>query len=98
MVRRHLVAVLLETLGVVPRDVLTDADVAAETGGDRRVELRRPLDGLLAAAHRHPDGRVWLLDRARPDRHVLVRPELAVEVEDLLSPGPPNDLPGLVKA
>src|SRR3954465_6264850 len=91
-------AVLLETPGVVPRDVLADPDVPAQSRRDRRIPARRPLNRLLAAADRHPDGRVRLLDRARPDRHVLIGPELALEVEYLLGPGPADDLPGLVEA
>ena len=65
---------------------------------DRDVVPAGELDRFLAADDRDPDRRMRLLHRARPDRHVLVGPELARVGEHVLGPGAGDDLVGLLEA
>src|SRR4030095_13142386 len=96
VVRREAMSMLLEAARVVLDDVLLEPwRPRARCYGD--VALGRPFDRLFAACHRHPDRRMRLLDWARPDRYVLVRPELSLVAEDLVGPRAANDLPRLLE-
>src|SRR5205809_3732501 len=78
-------------------DVVAQTLRAAEAGGDRQIVPGGELDRFLAADDRHPDRRPGPLQRPRPQRHVLVRPEDAVIGEDLLGPRPGDDVEGLLE-
>src|SRR6266568_9650124 len=97
VVGRDAVAVLLQLLGVEADDVLAHTPMRTARR-DRNVVLARPLDGLLAASHGHPDGWMRLLHRARPQRNVTVLPEASVVRKRLLSPRAANDLEALLEA
>ncbi len=47
--------------------------------------LARPFDGFLGAGDRHPDRRMRLLHRARPDGDVFVGPKLGLLLSDSAS-------------
>ncbi len=97
VVGRDLASVFRLLGRVVADDVLARRAGRGHARGDRDVALGGPLDGVLAAGHRDPDRRMRLLDRPRPQRHVLVGMELALEGEDLLGPGPAHDLEAFVE-
>ena len=86
-----------ELLGEIADDVLRQAAVMI---GDHRAEvvLAGPLDGFLRAGERHPHRRMRLLIGPRPDRDVLVGPELALVGELRLGPGLQDDLDRLLEA
>ena len=71
---------------------------AAQARRDRDVVPAGELDRFLAADDRDPDLGMRPLHRARPDRHVLVRPELALVGEHVLGPGAGDDLEGFLEA
>ena len=96
MVGRDAMAGIGEALGVIGDDVVAQP-AAAEARGDRDVVPAGELDQFLAADDRDPDLGMGPLHRARPDRHVLVGPELALVGEDVLGPGAGDDLEGLLE-
>ena len=87
-----------EAARVIADDVFAQAARAAEAGRDRQIVRGGELDQFLAADDRHPDRRARLLHRARPQRHILVAPELAAVGKHLLGPRPGDDLERLVEA
>ena len=97
MVGRDAMAGRGEALGVVADDVVAQP-AAAQARRDRDVVPAGELDRFLAADDRDPDRRMRLLHRPRPDRDVLVGPELALVGEDLLGPGAGDDVVGLLEA
>src|SRR5258707_2028763 len=97
MVGRDAMAGIGEAPGVVSDNVVAQP-AAAQRRRDRNVVLAGELDRFLAADDRDPDLGTGLLHRAGPDRHVLVRPELALVGKDVLGPGAGNDLEGLFEA
>src|SRR5438309_10567994 len=87
-----------EASRVVPDDVFAKTPDGRQARRDRDVVAARPLDRFLAAGDRHPYGRMWRLRGPGPDGDVAIRPEPALVGEDLFSPRPANDLPGLLEA
>ncbi len=88
----------LQAARVIADDVVAQSARAAEAGGDRQVVSGGELDRFLAADDRHPDRRARLLQRARPQRHILVIPEAAAIRKDVLAPGAGDDVERLFEA
>ena len=86
-----------QALGVIGDDVVAEP-AAAQARRDRDVVPAGELDRFLAADDRDPDLGMGPLHRARPDRDVLVRPELAFVGEHVLGPGAGDDLEGFLEA
>ena len=82
---------------VIADDVVLQA-AGRQTWRDADVVLRGELDGFLAADDRHPDFRMRMLHRARPQRDVAIRPVFALVGEDVLGPGAGDDLVGFLEA
>ncbi len=90
-------AVRRQAFRVVADDVVLQS-ARRQSRRDADVVLRGELDGFLAADDRHPDLRMRLLHRARPQRDVAVRPELALVGEHVLGPGAGDDFVGFLEA
>ena len=86
-----------QALGIEADDVVAQA-AAGQARRDRDVVPAGELDRFLAADDRDPDRRMRPLHRPRPDRHVLVRPELPRVGEHVLGPGAGDDVVGLLEA
>ena len=98
MVGRDAVAGLRQARRVKANDVVAQTAGAPQPRRDRDVVRGGELDRFLAADDRHPDRRVRLLHRARPQRDIVVRPELAFVREHLFGPGAGDDVVGFLEA
>src|SRR3984957_21224460 len=98
MVRRDAVPGGAEAFRVIAENIVAQPASAAQAGGDRAIVARRELDRFLAADDRDPDRRAGLLRWARPQRDVLVRPELPFVGKPLLAPGAGDDVVGFLEA
>src|SRR5450432_2327519 len=97
MVGCDLVAIGGKTFREIADDVFLQP-AARKPRRDDGVLLSGKLDRFLAADDWNPDFRTRLLNRPRPDRDVLVGPELTGIGEDFLGPGAGDDLVGFLVA